>query len=65
MASSEKIIVRGVNWLGDARGADSLEVDGDPGVNDFAVTYRHGDKVVAGLLVGRPHALPELRKELQ
>jgi NADPH-dependent 2,4-dienoyl-CoA reductase/sulfur reductase-like enzyme len=53
-----------INWLGDARGADSIEIDGEPESNDFSVTYRRGDKAVAGLLVGRPQQLPQLRKEL-
>lgn len=53
-----------INWLGDARDADSIETDGDPGSDDFSVTYRRGGSVVAGLLVGRPHLLPHLRKEL-
>jgi 3-phenylpropionate/trans-cinnamate dioxygenase ferredoxin reductase subunit len=53
-----------INWLGDARGADSIEIDGEPEANDFSVTYRRGDKAVAGLLVGRPQQLPQLRKEL-
>jgi NADPH-dependent 2,4-dienoyl-CoA reductase/sulfur reductase-like enzyme len=53
-----------VNWLGDARGADSVEIDGEPEDSDFSVTYRRGGRAVAGLLVGRPHELPRLRKEL-
>lgn len=53
-----------INWLGDARGADSVEIDGDPGERDFSVIYRHEGRAVAGLLVGRPRALPALRKEL-
>jgi NADPH-dependent 2,4-dienoyl-CoA reductase/sulfur reductase-like enzyme len=53
-----------VNWLGDARGADSLEIDGDPEARDFGVTYKRDGRTVAGLLVGRPQALPQLRKEL-
>jgi NADPH-dependent 2,4-dienoyl-CoA reductase/sulfur reductase-like enzyme len=53
-----------INWLGDARGADSAELDGDPEADDFAVTYRRGGRAIAGLLVGRPQALPQLRKEL-
>ena len=53
-----------INWLGDARGADSIEIDGDTESNDFSVTYRRGGKAVAGLLIGRPHQLPQLRKEL-
>jgi NADPH-dependent 2,4-dienoyl-CoA reductase/sulfur reductase-like enzyme len=54
-----------INWLGDARGADSIEIDGQPEESDFSVTYRRDGQVVAGLLVGRPQQLPRLRKELQ
>jgi NADPH-dependent 2,4-dienoyl-CoA reductase/sulfur reductase-like enzyme len=53
-----------VNWLGDARGAGSVDVDGDLEANDFSVIYRRDGRAVAGLLVGRPQALPQLRKEL-
>jgi NADPH-dependent 2,4-dienoyl-CoA reductase/sulfur reductase-like enzyme len=53
-----------INWLGDARGADSVEIDGDPEASDFSVVYRREGHVVAGLLVGRPRDLPRLRKEL-
>ena len=54
-----------VNWLGDAHGADDVQIEGDPEANDFAAVYRKDGRVVAGLLVGRPQALPELRKELR
>jgi NADPH-dependent 2,4-dienoyl-CoA reductase/sulfur reductase-like enzyme len=54
-----------INWLGDARGADSVEIDGDLDARDFRVTYRRDGAAVAGLLVGRPEALPQLRKELR
>jgi 3-phenylpropionate/trans-cinnamate dioxygenase ferredoxin reductase component len=54
-----------INWLGDARGADSVEIEGEPEARDFRVTYRREGRVIAGLLVGRPHQLPELRKELR
>jgi 3-phenylpropionate/trans-cinnamate dioxygenase ferredoxin reductase subunit len=54
-----------INWLGDARGADSVEIDGEPEACDFRVTYRRSGVPVAGLLVGRPQALPELRKDLR
>ena len=53
-----------INWLGNARGADSVVLDGDPETPDFSVIYRREGRVVAGLLVGRPRALAHLRKEL-
>jgi hypothetical protein len=53
-----------INWLGNARGADSVDIDGDPAARDFTAIYRRGGDPVAGLLVGRPRALPELRRLL-
>jgi 3-phenylpropionate/trans-cinnamate dioxygenase ferredoxin reductase component len=53
-----------INWIGDARGADSVEIDGDPEARDFSVRYLRDGRAVAGLLAGRPQALPQLRKEL-
>ena len=53
-----------INWLGDARDADAVEFDGEPDARDFSVTYKRNGRPVAGLLVGRPQALPKLRKEL-
>jgi NADPH-dependent 2,4-dienoyl-CoA reductase/sulfur reductase-like enzyme len=52
-----------INWLGDARGAESVEIDGEG--NDFAVRWKRNGRVTAGLLVGRPQELAQLRKELQ
>jgi NADPH-dependent 2,4-dienoyl-CoA reductase/sulfur reductase-like enzyme len=53
-----------INWLGDARDADSFAIDGDEDANDFSVIYRRNGTPIAGLLVGRPRALPELRQLL-
>ena len=37
-------------------------IDGDPAARDFTALYTRGDRPVAALLVGRPHALPEARR---
>jgi 3-phenylpropionate/trans-cinnamate dioxygenase ferredoxin reductase subunit len=54
-----------VNWLGDPRGSDGLTVDGDRDARDFSVVYTRASRPVAGLLVGRPQALPGLRELLR
>ena len=53
-----------VQFAGDARGADAIELDGDPGARDFTALFLRDGVVRAGLLVGRPRALPALRDQL-
>jgi NADPH-dependent 2,4-dienoyl-CoA reductase/sulfur reductase-like enzyme len=53
-----------VQFAGDARGADAVELDGDPAARDFTALYLRDGVVRAGLLVGRPRALPALRDQL-
>ena len=53
-----------VQYLGRSAGADSVAVDGDPAERDFAALWHRDGRPVAALLVGRPHALPEMRKRL-
>jgi len=53
-----------VQFAGDARGADAIELDGDPDARDFTALYLRDGVVRAGLLVGRPRALPALRDQL-
>src|SRR6185312_16104215 len=50
-----------VRYLGRARGADAVAIDGDPTERDFSVTFSHRGAPVAVLLVGRPHELPNAR----
>lgn len=54
-----------IQFLGRADAADRIELDGDPAAYDFTATFTHDGRPVAALLVGRPHALPELRRRLQ
>jgi hypothetical protein len=53
-----------IQLLGDPRGATELHVDGDPRQRDFSALYVRDGVVVAGLLAGRPRALPALRAQL-
>jgi 3-phenylpropionate/trans-cinnamate dioxygenase ferredoxin reductase subunit len=53
-----------IQFVGDARGADGLELDGDPEARDFAALFLRDGVVCAGLLAGRPRALPALRDQL-
>jgi NADPH-dependent 2,4-dienoyl-CoA reductase/sulfur reductase-like enzyme len=53
-----------IQFAGDARGADAVELDGDPDERDFAAFFIRAGVVRAGLLVGRPRALPALRAQL-
>jgi hypothetical protein len=54
-----------IQYVGHAHGADALEIDGDPAARDFTATFTRCGRPVAGLLVGRPHALPELRRRIE
>ena len=53
-----------IQFAGEARGADGVEIDGDPAARDFSALFHRGGVVTGGLLVGRPRALPGLREQL-
>jgi 3-phenylpropionate/trans-cinnamate dioxygenase ferredoxin reductase component len=53
-----------VQLAGDPRGADEVVIDGDPDARDFTALLLRDGIVRAGLLVGRPRALPALRDQL-
>jgi NADPH-dependent 2,4-dienoyl-CoA reductase/sulfur reductase-like enzyme len=53
-----------VQLAGDPRGADAVQLDGDPDARDFTALFVRDGIVRAGLLVGRPRALPALRDRL-
>ena len=42
--------------------AEVRRKDGDPAARDFTAIYTRRDRPVAAVLVGRPHALPEVRR---
>lgn len=54
-----------IQYVGDAHGADRIHIDGRPEARDFTATFTHRGRPVAALLVGRPHALPELRRQIE
>lgn len=51
-----------IQYLGHAGLADSLAIDGDPASRDFTALFTQRGTPVAALLVGRPRALPEMRR---
>jgi NADPH-dependent 2,4-dienoyl-CoA reductase/sulfur reductase-like enzyme len=53
-----------IQFAGDSRGADGIEIDGDPATRDFTALFHRDGVACAGLLVGRPRALPALRAQL-
>jgi NADPH-dependent 2,4-dienoyl-CoA reductase/sulfur reductase-like enzyme len=50
-----------IQYLGHARLADAVEVDGDPESRSFTATFTRSGRVVAALLVDRPRSLPAVR----
>jgi NADPH-dependent 2,4-dienoyl-CoA reductase/sulfur reductase-like enzyme len=50
-----------IQYLGQARLADSVEVDGEPEARNFTATFSRAGQVVAALLVDRPRSLPAHR----
>lgn len=50
-----------IQYIGHARLADSVEVDGDLGGRSFSVTFYRSRTAVGALMVNRPRALPALR----
>jgi NADPH-dependent 2,4-dienoyl-CoA reductase/sulfur reductase-like enzyme len=54
-----------IQYLGDARTADALEVDGAPESRSFTATFTNAGRAVAALLVNRPRALPAARVLIQ
>lgn len=54
-----------IQYAGDAAGADSVSVDGDPAGHDFSVLYRRDERPVAALTVGRPRELLALRRRIE
>ena len=53
-----------IQCAGDARGHDDVVLDGDLEARDFTALFLRGGVVRAGLLVGRPRALPSLRDQI-
>jgi NADPH-dependent 2,4-dienoyl-CoA reductase/sulfur reductase-like enzyme len=53
-----------IQFVGHADVADRLEIDGEPAARNFTALFTRNNRLVAALLVGRPHALPELRRRI-
>ncbi len=54
-----------IQCVGHPRQADAVCFEGDPAGRDFEVLFSRGGVLVAGLAVGRPRALPALRKRIE
>jgi len=53
-----------IQYVGHAHHADAVTFDGDPAGRDFEAVFSRSGVPVAGLAVGRPRAIPALRKRI-
>jgi len=53
-----------IQYVGHAARADAVALDGDPAGRDFEAVFTRSGAPVAGLAVGRPRAIPALRKRI-
>ena len=54
-----------IQYVGHAHGADEILIDGDPDARDFTATFADNGRTIGALLVGRPHALAEIRRQIE
>jgi len=54
-----------IQYVGHAHHADAVLVEGDPGGRDFEAVFTRNGVPVAGLAVGRPRAIPALKKRIE
>jgi NADPH-dependent 2,4-dienoyl-CoA reductase/sulfur reductase-like enzyme len=54
-----------IQYVGHAHGADDIRIDGDPDARDFTATFADSGRTIGALLVGRPHALAEIRRQIE
>ncbi len=54
-----------IQYVGHAHHADAVVVDGDPGERDFEAVFTRSGVPIAGLAVGRPRAIPALKKRIE
>jgi 3-phenylpropionate/trans-cinnamate dioxygenase ferredoxin reductase component len=54
-----------IQYVGHAHHADAVVVEGDPGERDFEAVFTRGGVPVAGLAVGRPRAVPALKRRIE
>jgi NADPH-dependent 2,4-dienoyl-CoA reductase/sulfur reductase-like enzyme len=53
-----------VQYVGHAHHADAVEIEGDTAERDFEAVFSRGEMPIAGLTVGRPRAIPALKKRI-
>ncbi len=54
-----------IQYVGHAHHADAVLVEGDPGERDFEAVFTRSGVPIAGLAVGRPRAIPALKKRIE
>jgi NADPH-dependent 2,4-dienoyl-CoA reductase/sulfur reductase-like enzyme len=54
-----------IQYVGHAHHSDGVVIDGDPGARDFEAVFTRAGLPVAALAVGRPRAIPALRKRIE
>ncbi|MGN6664736.1 MAG: NAD(P)/FAD-dependent oxidoreductase [Solirubrobacterales bacterium] len=54
-----------IQYVGHARRADAVVIDGDPASREFEALFTRGGVPVAGLTVDRPRSIPVLRKQIE
>jgi NADPH-dependent 2,4-dienoyl-CoA reductase/sulfur reductase-like enzyme len=53
-----------IQLVGEAAGADAVELEGSPDARDFTAVLRRRGVLIGALLVGRPRELPHWRRQL-
>jgi 3-phenylpropionate/trans-cinnamate dioxygenase ferredoxin reductase component len=54
-----------IQYVGQSRGADSIEIDGDLQTRNFSAIFSRAGRTVAALLVDRPRSLPAARELIE
>jgi NADPH-dependent 2,4-dienoyl-CoA reductase/sulfur reductase-like enzyme len=54
-----------IQYVGHAHRSDAVVLEGDPAERDFEATFTRSGVPVAGLTVGRPRAIPALKKRIE
>jgi NADPH-dependent 2,4-dienoyl-CoA reductase/sulfur reductase-like enzyme len=54
-----------VQYVGHAHRSDAVAIEGDTAGRDFEAVFSRGGLPVAGLAVGRPRSIPQLRKRIE
>ncbi len=54
-----------IHYIGHANRADGVHLEGAPEERDFTAVYTRGGTPVAGVAVGRPGSIPELRRKIE